>query len=489
MNGSAPKYTTGLIEKCSDTSPLHGVLYTVVNRVLACYPLQNKPKGGRTTPIGPVARKERINSLDALRGLALLGILPANVLVFGLYFAAENDPTVAGGAAAGWNLACWVLFRILIAGKMRALFSMVFGASAILLTSRAEARSGDSAADIYYRRNLWLLGIGLAHAFLLFWGDILYPYAVCALILFPFRKLPAKKLIAIGVLFMAFKTGWSAVEAWRQIERRNLAAAADAAEKAGTKPTEQESAAKQALAAQRKLRKPPQEDLEKDARQWRAAPWGVIGARANELATWQALPLYDPMFADIWSMMFMGMGLFKMGVFSAARSFRFYAWTAALGFLVGIPLNSYDAWLALRSHFDRLTILFTNVAYDVERLPMALAAMAVLMMLCQAGALRWLTGRLAAIGQMALSNYILQSVVGSFVFTGYGLGLYGRLERYQLYYVVAFCWAVSLVASPIWLRHYQFGPLEWCWRSLTYWKRQPMRIGRPMGAAAREAAV
>ncbi len=216
----------------------------------------------------------------------------------------------------------------------------------------------------------------------------------------------------------------------------------------------------------------------------------MIGARANELGTWQGLPLYDPMFADIWSMMFIGMGLFKMGVFSAARSFRFYAWMAALGFLVGIPLNSYDAWLALRSHFDRQTILFTNVAYDVERLPMALADMAVLMMVCQAGALRWLTVRLAAIGQMALSNYILQSVVCAFVFTGYGIGLYGRLERYQLYYVLAGCWAVSLAASPIWLRHYRFGPLEWCWRSLTYWKRQPMRTARAIAApAATEAAV
>ena len=244
---------------------------------------------------------------------------------------------------------------------------------------------------------------------------------MCALIIFPFRKLPAKKLIAIGVLFMAFKMGSSAVEAWRQKEWWNLAAAADTAEKrAGNRPN------RRARRSRRWPRSegcgsPAQEDLEKDARQWRAGPWAVIGAQANKLATWQGLPLYDPMFADIWSMMFIGMGLFKMGVFSAARSFRFYAWMAALGFLVGIPLNAYDAWLALRSHFDRLTILFTNVAYDVERLPMALADMAVLMMLCQARTLPWLTGRLAAIGQMALSNYILQSIVCSFVFTGYGL--------------------------------------------------------------------
>jgi uncharacterized protein len=440
------------------------------------------------TLIGPITPEERINSLDTLRGFALLGILPANVLVFGLYFAAGSDPTVAGGAT-GLNLASWALLRILIGGKMRCLFSMAFGASMILLTSRAEERSGATAADIYYRRNLWLLLFGLAHAFLLFWGDILYPYALCALILFPFRKLPAKKLLIIGALFIAFQAGWSAVDAFRLIERRNLAAAGDAAQKAGKKPLEEQVEAQKELEAQRKQRKPSFEELEKDAKKWRGNPLEVIGARAKALAIWHGLPYYDPVNCDVWSMMFIGMGLFKLGVFSAARSYRFYAWIAIIGYLVGIPLNSYTAWLAVKDNFDRVTFAFTHVAYDIERLPVALADMALLMILCKAGALRWLTSRLAAIGQMALSNYILQSVVCTFVFTGYGFGLYGRLERYQLYYVVAGCWAMSLAASPIWLQHYRFGPLEWCWRSLTYWKRQPMRIRRPSGAPTAAEAV
>jgi uncharacterized protein len=433
------------------------------------------------TPMGPIAQEERINSLDTLRGFALLGILPANILVFGMYLAAGNDPTVAGGAT-GLNLASWALYRILIAGKMRCLFSMVFGASIILLTSRAEERSGAMAADIYYRRNLWLLAIGLAHAFLLFWGDILYPYALCALILFPFRKLPAKKLLIIGALCIAFKAGGGAVDAFRQLERRDLAAAATAAEKAGKKPAEAQAEARKELEAQRKQRKPSAEALEKDARKWRGNPWEVIGARAKALAVWHALPYYDPVNFDVWSMMFIGMGLFKLGVFSASRSYRFYVWIAVIGCLIGIPVNTYTAWLAVRSNFDRVTFAFTNVAYDIERLPVALADMALLMMVCKAGALRWLTSRLAAIGQTALSNYIMQSVVCTWVFTGWGLGLYGRLERYQLYYVVAGCWGISLGASPIWLRHYRFGPLEWCWRSLTYWKRQPMRMRRPSDA-------
>jgi uncharacterized protein len=440
------------------------------------------------TPIEPIAPEERINSLDTLRGFALLGILPANILIFGMYFAAGNDPTVAGGAT-GINLASWELFHVLIQGKMRCLFSMVFGASMILLTSRAEERSGATAADIYYRRTLWLLLFGLAHAFLLFWGDILYPYALCALILFPFRKLPAKKLLIVGCLFIAFKAGWSAVDAFRQLERRNLAAAADAAEQVGKKPSEVQAEARKELEAQRKQRKPSSEELEKDAKKWRGNPLEVIVARAKALAVWHGLPYYDPVNCDIWSMMFIGMGLFKLGVFSAARSYRFYAWIAVIGFLIGIPLNCYTTWLAVHSNFDRVASAFTRVAYDIERLPVALASMALLMILCKAGALRWLTSRLAAIGQMALSNYILQSMVCTLVFTGYGFGLYGRLERYQLYYVVAGCWALSLAASPIWLRYYRFGPLEWCWRSLTYWKRQPMRTRRPSGAPTAAEAV
>jgi uncharacterized protein len=438
------------------------------------------------TPIGPVTQAERINSLDTLRGFALLGILPANVLIFGMYFSAASDPTVTGGAT-GLNLVSWVLGRLLVEGKMRCLFSMVFGASTILLTSRAEERSGASAADIYYRRTLWLLLFGLAHAFLLFWGDILYPYALCALILFPFRKLPAKKLLIAGILFIAFKAGWTAVDAFHQIERRNMVAAA--AGKAGTEITEEQADARKALEAQRKLRKPSSEELEKDAKNWRGNPLEVIGARAKYLASWHELPYYDPANCDIWSMMFIGMGVFKLGVFSATRSYRFYAWTAVVGYLIGVPVNAYEAWLAVKSGFDPVTLAFIRVAYDLARLPVALAHMALVMILCKAGALHWLTNRLAAIGQMALSNYVLHSVICSFVFTGYGFALYGRLQRYQLYYVVAGCWTVSLIASPIWLGHYRFGPLEWCWRSLTYWRRQPMRIRRSSGASTAAAVV
>ena len=97
------------------------------------------------------------------------------------------------------------------------------------------------------------------------------------------------------------------------------------------------------------------------------------------------------------------------------------------------------------------------------------------MLIWKAGALRWLTSRLAAVGQMAFSCYIMQSLICTTIFYGYGFGLFGRLQRYQLYYVVLGVWVVQLIASPIWLRHFRFGPLEWLWRSLTYVEIQPMR--------------
>ena len=134
-----------------------------------------------------------------------------------------------------------------------------------------------------------------------------------------------------------------------------------------------------------------------------------------------------------------------------------------------------SAWTIVRSGFDPATLAFASSTYDVGRLSIALAHLGVIMLLCKTGWLGWLMRGFGAIGQMAFSNYIFHSVVCAFLFTGYGFALYGRLQRYELYYVVAAIWVFQMIVSPIWLRHFQFGPLEWLWRSLTYWKRQPMR--------------
>lgn len=148
----------------------------------------------------PVDAAERVEALDTVRGFALLGILLMNICSFGMPSAAESNPTVWGGAT-GVDLWLWWMQSVFWSGKMRALFSLCFGAGVIYLTARAESR-GASAADVYYRRTFWLMAFGIAHACLLWYGDILYPYALMGLLLYPLRKLPAPWLATIGVLLI-----------------------------------------------------------------------------------------------------------------------------------------------------------------------------------------------------------------------------------------------------------------------------------------------
>jgi len=186
--------------------------------------------------------------------------------------------------------------------------------------------------------------------------------------------------------------------------------------------------------------------------------------------------------------MLVGMGLMKLGVFAAARSRRFYVWMAALGYGVGLPLVGYDTYALLRSHFHYPEALRSGYLFTyVGSVPVALGHVAVVMLVCRAGAVRRLTARLAAVGRMALTNYLMQSALCTALFYGYGLGLYGKLDRTGLAGVVLAVWAAELAWSPVWLRYFRFGPAEWLWRSLTYWRPQPLR--RAAEPAAAEAAL
>ena len=428
----------------------------------------------------PVAQTDRIHAIDALRGFALLGILLMNIVAMGMYGASYDDPTVTGGST-GANLWVWTAMHVLAEGKMRCLFSLVFGGSIILLMGRMSDRA--DAADIYYRRLLWLLLFGILHAYLLWAGDILYPYALCALALYPFRNIRAKRLVIAGSILVMLNALAYIGHGFQQREMIVKGQAAVQAAAAGRILTDDEQDEKKAYDEWRKFARPTESELAKDADQWRGSVWSVIKARAKVVSFFHSFPYYHPFFWDIWSMMLIGMGLMKLGVLSAGKSYKVYLLFAVIGYGIGVPVNSYTAWLMIKSNFDPVMHEFTASAYDVGRLSVALGHLGIIMLIVKAGVLRPLTSALAAVGQTAFTNYILTSILMAVVFTGYGFALYGTLQRYQLYYVVAAVWAVNLAFSPVWLRYYRFGPLEWCWRSLTYWKRQPMRRAATADAA------
>ena len=187
----------------------------------------NLQEAAAPAAVAPVANRERIASIDALRGVALLGILLMNIIVFGLPMSAGNNPTSAGGHTS-LNLAFWYISQIFFEGKMRALFSMLFGAGVTLFTLRAEERDGGlRVADIYYRRTLWLIVFGLLHAYFIWVGDILYAYGLVGLMLFPLRKVRPMALLVAGALLLMTAGGKMAWDNYTLIQIRDKALAAD----------------------------------------------------------------------------------------------------------------------------------------------------------------------------------------------------------------------------------------------------------------------
>jgi uncharacterized protein len=229
---------------------------------------------------------------------------------------------------------------------------------------------------------------------------------------------------------------------------------------------------------------PSRADLQKEVDNYRKGYVGALTERAAMVLEWHFIPVYFPLLADFWALMLIGIGLFKLGILQGDRPLRFYVRMALAGYAIGIVVNGVSTYLMLASNFDPVTFVLANVPHQIGRVSIALAHLAVLMIALKQQWMPWLTDRLAAVGRMALSNYISQSVICSLVFYRPGFGLMGQLERYQLYYVVAAVWAFNLLWSPWWLARFRFGPLEWCWRSLTYWRRQPMRHDAPRAAVA-----
>ena len=423
----------------------------------------------------PVRSADRISSLDVIRGAALLGILLMNIVGFGLPLA-YNDPNIAGGAD-GLNFLTWQITSLFFEGTMRGLFSLLFGAGIVLMTSRAEARDPSIAvADIYFRRNLWLIAFGLVHAWLLlFPADILYRYGVVALFLFVFRKVSPKTLIVLGVLVLATTT---MKDIYWNIEENNAQAAATAAQTlldSGEDISDEQQDAIDDWQEKLDDHEVPAEDIEEMVTAKQGGYFANIANNAEGIIQRQSYLLYMYTFADAAGMMLIGMALLKLGVLNAERSNRFYLTMMAVGYGVGLSVNVYEMNLLVGSNFGYVAVGQSFLTFELGRVPITLGHVGLVMLICRNGWLSWLTARLAAVGQMALTNYLSHSIICAFVFLGIGFSLFGELQRYQLYYVVFGIWIFQLVASPIWLRHYRFGPVEWLWRSLTYREKQPMR--------------
>jgi uncharacterized protein len=425
---------------------------------------------------------ERISAVDVLRGVAVLGILIINIDYFAL---PHSDKSAAGTEWIGayWPaglspraMVAWVAVRALFEGKMRAIFSMLFGASALLMTSRLERRGeAGRAADIYYRRTLWLLVFGILHAYLLWEGDILYSYAVGGLVLFPFRKLSGRALVVLGLALLSLSVPRAAWIAHHRADLRAAAARADADEAAGLTLGRKQQDAQAEWAEVMESFAPDEETLRENVDAYRGSYARLFAHRAPVVIAVQSSDFYGYAFIDAVGMMMIGMGLLRLGILTGARSRRFYATLAVLGLGLGVPAAVASTRALELDKFDPVAVAWVTAVYDPTRLAVALGHIGIVMLLARASWARWLTRSLADVGRMALTSYLGASIICSTLFNGYGFGLFGVLDRPQLYLVTLAIWFAQLAFSRIWLRAFRFGPAEWLWRSLTYWKRQPLR--------------
>jgi uncharacterized protein len=421
----------------------------------------------------PTVHLERITALDILRGFVLCGILLMNITGFGLAGAYSN-PTVSGGAT-GWNLYAWMTTNLFFEGTMRAMFSMLFGVGAYILLERLDHRkAGMEAADIFMRRMIWLLFFGLVHGYLLLWtGEILYDYALMGFLIFPFRKLAPKKLILIAVFLFSTGTLWSYFQYKSDVKLVENVAIVKQKEAVGEPLTKELIMAKGKWEKIEERKSP--EFVQETNENMRKGYFSIVAFLAPINMETDTTWFYRYNLWDILSMMMLGIALYKLNVLTGHQSWKFYALMALAGYGVGLSVNYWEITTIMNSDFDFLAYSKTNITYDLGRVANVLGHVGAIMLFAKTPILAGLKRSIAAVGKMALTNYIMHSLICMIIFTGVGFGMFGKLQRYELYFVVFAVWIFQLIISPIWLKHYYFGPMEWIWRKLSYRNNPPFR--------------
>jgi uncharacterized protein len=401
----------------------------------------------------PTAPAERMDVLDVLRGLALLGILLGNVHIFsGYYFTSLVAPATTSSA----DRAVLTLTHLLVDGKFYSIFSLLFGIGFYIFMERAEAR-GSAAVPLFRRRLRWLLAIGVAHAFLLWSGDILTVYALMGFLLVPFRKVGDRALL-----------GWAAGLLALPVALYGLAWAVGMGDPFAGPPGD----AATAVGGFDPIR---------------AIISGYSGGylemlRGNAVALvgrWMDLVI-TVRFPKVLAMFLVGFYVGRAAMpRDPAGARRLLHRVLAAGLVVGLPANAYLAWAA-----DNVPYLpasapgFLYVLAGAVGIPaLALAYAAGVALLVAHPAAGAVLGGVAPVGRMALTNYLLQSFLCGLVFYGWGLGFYGGVGPARAALVACGVFAVQVLLSHLWMRRAAFGPAEWVWRRLTYGRWSPLRRG------------
>jgi len=408
-----------------------------------------------------VATNTRFLELDALRGFAVMGILLMNIVGFSMPEMAYINPAVFGGTDLPDSIA-WILSYLFIDGKMRGLFTFLFGASLILICERADAK-GESPAGTHFSRMIWLMVFGLAHYFFIWWGDILFLYAVIGCGAYFMRNWTVDKLIrwAVILYFSGFFAYASSIGSLFYLQ--SMAESAGAGSEMGAEYREiMEGIAPSAVA------------IGQDVSLHLSSYGELFQYKITELWLGPLAMVFENGLETLPFMMF-GMALYKNGFLTGGWEVQRYQRMARLTLLIGLVPLILICGIVVAQGFEPVITLNAVMAWSMpSRLLMTIGYLAILILLIKRFANHSLIHRVAAAGRVAFSNYLGTSIVMAFIFYGWGLGLYGSIGRAELYLFVFSAWAVMLFWSKPWLMRFRYGPLEWLWRSLAKRQVQPM---------------
>jgi uncharacterized protein len=386
----------------------------------------------------------RIASLDVLRGLGVLGMLAAHIQLFAYPGLARWNPT-AYGDLRGLNWWVWLVNSMLADGKFISIFAMLVGASILMMAGQ----SGDSSAPAWRTHALRmtaLLVLGLAHAYLLWYGDMLVALALCGAVVFFARELSTRGLLLLGSLVFAGGSAISIALTWWTAQSDPVA-----------------------LFLWREQWTPRPEAIALEIAQYRGGWMEQMAHRVPAAWESQTWTFAIRVFWQTTGLMLLGMALFKLGVLTARRSAAFYLRMALLGFGAGTLLIGLALWRSSATQWELLD--YALVSQELKywgNLLVALGWVALVMLICQRD---WPVRLLAGVGRMALSNYLLQTLICTTIFYGHGLGLFGQVDRAGQAAIVLAIWAFQLVASSAWLSYFASGPVEWVTRWFVFGRR------------------
>ena len=408
----------------------------------------------------PTIYTERIGSLDFLRGVAIFGILFINIENFA--YPDSWSPWKYGfDAPIDRDTRFWIYF--LTQGKFYNMFALLFGVGFYIFLERLDRKGvGLQAMDLYARRLLWLFIIGIGHAYLIWDGDVLYHYAICGLLLIPFRSFSIQSLWLVVVILAMLEL----VGSYESVDKRRKSF--DAYLAAKEIPEEQrtpEQEKKISYWEDRLVQKSPEPETTHVPKEtyWQGLKKTYTYARAHK-----GLLYYQGILFRSLMVMIIGVIFYKQGIFKDYRKWKFY-WPISIGFiLIALAINHWRFYHWTYLYHQPVLKVWIEFLFTFPKELLGVGYILLLNGLYQKFALTRRLGFISNIGRTALSNYILQSILLGIFFYGYGFSQFNKFSRVELLSIVGGVWLVQIVLTTAWLKKYKKGPLESLWRKLTY---------------------